>query len=414
MTRFIAFAKEDLTIWGPDLIFDEPIWDVTDSYFVRGRPHRIKLRFCDRDKEGTFTPVPLEEPFAAQIKSVLRYRESIERREAAPLLSLSAYKTLLQAYRTTGMVPNLTNLTSSLVDTAVAIAGETSSYHAARVGVALAELSRFLFTNRLAPFAPPDYRHGVSRSYRKASEKGLPSEEALEALPKARLLATHPRDVILTNVMALLVVAPSRINELFALPSHCEVRPLDPHDDRYMLWWAGSKRHQDFIKGIPEALTPLAKESIGLLRKCTSAARDVALWYEKNPGALFLTSDLEHLRGKDLSVDDISLITGITSKWWATNRRLKSVVGGPTARYSFGEVERLFIAMLPSTFPIMDRKTGLKFSEALLVVPKNLFDMKTQAFTCMFEPITYSRVQEGFMKAGGYSHASACRRQTSL
>lgn len=144
----------------------------------------------------------------------------------------------------------------------------------------------------------------------------------------------------------------------------------------------------------------LCKEAIGKLRKQTEEARKMAEWYETNPGKLYLPKAFEHLRNEEyITAKDLAMLVGQANSSkacrWATDNNLQSIevrpeggIGAPAHKYRFEDVEKTVVSMLPSDFPIYDKRTGMKYSEALLVVPLNFFNSNFKASRCMFQTIS--------------------------
>ncbi|KGC61411.1 integrase family domain protein [Burkholderia pseudomallei] len=53
------------------------------------------------------------------------------------------------------------------------------------------------------------------------------------------------------------------------------------------------------------------------------------------------------------------------------------------------------MGFLPSTFPVLEESTGLKYSEALMVVPKYNFHSKKATYTCVIEAVTIQHINDG-------------------
>ncbi len=240
----------------------------------------------------------------------------------------------------------------------------------------------------------------------------MPSDEALQALPQAFRKAKEPRDVIPTAVMALLACAPSRVNEVLALPCDCEIKPLTEGDEGYMLRWAGSKGHHDFAKGIPAVMADVAREAIERLRKHTTEARRIAAWYEKYPDRLYMPDDCAHLRGENLTGAGIASIIGFNDpangRDWAADRKIKPIEGVRSSKgrhlfaFRFSDVESAILSLLPRGFPIFDNATGLRYSEALMVVRRHEFAERGRGrWRCMIAPVNYGNIMDNFHNADG-------------
>jgi len=154
------------------------------------------------------------------------------------------------------------------------------------------------------------------------------------------------------------------------------------------------------IKWVTKTMEDIAHEAIGRLKVHTKKARNIARWYEKNPGQLYLPDGCEHLRGKELlTPDEIKEILGLANKVTATSwARTHGVPPAKSMRlcghnratylYRFKDVESTIVAMLPKNFPYYDKESGLKYSDALILVPKNLFHQERATYLCMFDIVT--------------------------
>lgn len=421
MAAFVQFCRNELTVYGEKLDFDASSWDVGDYYQHRGKSHRVILNFSEHGQRHGVLGRPMPEPFAQQVKAYVRYHVGLKTRRHPPLNEILSFRALLAAFQDKAVEPDLGLIDAHMLDHAVRLATERKpGDYGARIGVYLAPLSRFLREKNLAANAPIDWQHGLEWQFVKKGRLGkaaderraalLPSAEALQALPEAFRAAKHPRDVIVTSVMALLSCAPSRLNEIFGLAADCEIKPLSDSESGYMLRWAGSKGFHDFAKGIPAVMADVAATAVARLRDHTSEARRIALWYEHNPNRLYLPDDCAHLRGKDLSSADIAKIIGFADaangRDWAIDHKLKPIEGvrSPKNRivfeFRFADVEQYILSLLPKGFPVFDRQTGLRYSEALMVVRRQEFaDNARCRWRCMIAPATYGNIQHSFHTA---------------
>ncbi|WP_019995504.1 hypothetical protein [Aureimonas ureilytica] len=419
MEEFVRFCREELTVFGADLEFTSSSWNVTKSYHIRGKSHKHILNFTMNAPRRGQLGAAMPEPFAGQVKAYIRYQVGRGPAKAPPQNEILAFRALLAAFLDKAVAPDLGSVDAHLLDHAVQLAAaRRPGNHAASIGVLLTPISQFLRENNLAANAPIDWKHGQewelynkrSRDERRAAL--MPSDEALQALPRSFRKATEPRDVIATSVMALLACAPSRINELFALHHDCEIKPLTDGDEGYMLRWAGSKGHHDFVKGIPAVMADVAREALARLKKHTAEARRIAAWYEHHPDRLYLPDDCVHLRGKDLSGADIARIIGFNEaangRDWAIDRKLKPIEGMRSSggrrifAFRFSDVESAILSELPHGFPIFDKQTGLRYSEALMLVRRQEFaDRGRGRWRCMVAPVSYGNIMHSFHRPDG-------------
>ena len=80
---FINMAKNDLEIFGKDLLFDSNIWDITETNpGTQNTKQKIIFSNLKCSKEfNKFTIdnlIPLKEPFLSFTKAYLRYKQAME------------------------------------------------------------------------------------------------------------------------------------------------------------------------------------------------------------------------------------------------------------------------------------------------------------------------------------------------
>ena len=119
----------------------------------------------------------------------------------------------------------------------------------------------------------------------------------------------------------------------------------------------------------------------------------------------------------DLSGQDIVDITGMTDsgsvKAWTRNQDVRPIGSRRGTRnleslFAFKDVERAILGRLPVGFPVLDQRTGLRFSQALLVVRRYEFgEPKFKPWRCMVSPLSYDTLKGGF---GGLPSANVFDR----
>jgi hypothetical protein len=224
-----------------------------------------------------------------------------------------------------------------------------------------------------------------------AREEMMPSSAALHAIGAIFNIAEGFTDVVISSMLALMLCAPERVNEVVRLEHTCL---LDPEAGEFEghtgIRWPGSKGAKDTIKWIPAAMSEVAKSAIFRIQASTQGARDIAKWYEDNPTKIYLHKDAEYLRGKAiLNYAEVALIL------WGTKGRVESVGNWCKSPESlrpnrpgevlFSEVERKVLGMLPTTFPYTSSSHRLKFSNALFVMRKDELHEKRSPYECMFD-----------------------------
>jgi len=411
--EFIRLCREDLTVFSADLDWDSNSWEITGEYVVkRARKGRSAMVFSTYDTAGSRQNVCyMSHPFLDFAKAYMRYQHSMRPTNdfAKRLVALRALeKTLID--RSIDGIPRVEKTDPEILNATSRLIQQNTPKSAYWIGSQLQMLASFLMTNRLVSMTyswrnpikkPNDTNIRVGeQSERRRSEK-LPSAEAIDALIEAYRIAVAPKDVIPTSIAALLVCAPDRINEVFRLPVNCEHRGHYCGEKAYGIRWWPSKGAEPMIKWVIKSMEDIAHEAIERIKKHTEEARAMAFWYEKNSGKLYLPIGCEHLRDKEfLTAKEISEIIGLSgpanARAWANRFGIPSIEcecspgqpGQLPYLYRFKDIEKAVLAMLPKGFPVLDKETGLKYSDALILVPKNLFHPGRNDCRCMFDTIT--------------------------
>jgi hypothetical protein len=279
-----------------------------------------------------------------------------------------------------------------------------------RLGTALTRLASFISENRLAnPFQwksairrPQEDRNRVGKIADEARADKMPSKAALEALPRCFNLAVGAHDVVASSVAALLCTAPDRIGEVFGLRVDCEVEDTHKGKPIYGLRWFPEKGADPSVKWLAPTMVEVAKAAIAKLRVISHPAREIAAWYENHPTQIFLPPGTEHLRSEEfLLVDGVASILGVAgrnqARTWLKSNRVPIHVGSAgigTTRVRFNDFEAAILAKLPKGFPVIDERTGLKYSEALIVVRQNELHAHRGTILCLIEPVTTNQIND--------------------
>jgi hypothetical protein len=419
LQAFIKLCREELTAFGKELDWEADLWDLTDFIIVRGRNGRIAIAFSSYDTKGSKKIGTLMSlAFQDFSKAYMRYQHSLKptcdvNKRMAALRALE--KILIE--RSSDGVPRIEKTDPEILNTVASMINRDAPATAYGVGGQLALISKFLVEHRLtiAPFVwknpnrrPNDTNIRVGPESEKRRSEKLPSAEAIDALIEAYRMATEPRDVIITSIAGILVCAPDRINEVFRLPVLCEHTAKYEGEEAYGLRWWPSKGAEPMIKWVTKTMAEIAQEAVKRLKEHTEEARKMARWYEANPRRLYLTKEYEHLRSQEfvtgLEISEIiGLANGFVGYSWAhthglqptVRERLPGQIGKLPYSYRFEEVEDTIIAMLPKDFPIFDPESKLKYSEALILLPKNTFQDKKATYRCMFEILTTDTFNNG-------------------
>jgi hypothetical protein len=410
LAGFVTSCRNDLTVFGADLPFDENIWDVSNSITLKGHGNtRIRMVFSSFWTINATTPSPMAEPFLGFSKAYMRYMQGVR-----PIVGfgsrLTALKVLEAALTERGNIPNPINIDAHSLNRAAQLAEDHYTKGAAyRVGGQLEMIATFLSENRLT-IAPVRWRNHLKRpedtvrvgkEFDERRQSKMPTQAVLDALPKVFRLATEPVDVIVSSVAALLCASPDRISEVLMLPENCEVRQKNGSDgEAYGLRWWPAKGAEPMVKWVVPSMASVVQEAIQKIRTMTEPARLVAKWYEDHPGEIYLESHLESLRAKEwLLMREVVDILGVaevgSATAWCKGNGVKVIGGYATRKAKFSDVQGAIISMLPEGFPILDKETGLKYSDALLVVRVNELGLQRGTYRCMIEPVTTNQINTG-------------------
>lgn len=404
--QFIILCRDQLTIFGEDLDWETNVWDVTKWNYRPGRKGRIALTFSNYDTSKQKVGDMMSQPFLDFAKAYMRYQHSM-RPTKDMAKRMDALKALERALLIFDDIPKVEMTDPEVLNRASQlIKKKFASSTAYRVGSQLEMLSDFLSENQMTEI-PFTWKNPIKRQKdtfmvgKKAEERRaekLPSEAALDALPKAFHIATETKDILTTSIIAILCSAPDRISEVWRLPVNCEIFEKRPKGgEAYGLRWWPSKGAAPMPKWIVGTMADVVKKAISNIRRETQEARNIALWYEDHPDQVYLPPDCEHLRNNPwLSTSDIQKIVGFANSGSAYNFCVGNKLSHTTIKgrnyYRFQDFEKIILGMLPEGFPIMNPETGMKYSEALLLIQRNTFHPDKATYRCMFDIITTDTV----------------------
>lgn len=395
VTAFIKMCRNELTVFGSDLDFDSNVWDITSYVEIRGKTHRHRLIFNNYDRSKKMTGAPMAEPFLSFAKAYMRYMQSM-RPTKSYAHRLSALRSLERALSEQD-VPCIERADALIFNRAASLVIEKFNRANYPVARELQAIATFCTKFRLT-IAPITWRHPVKRPDDKNKvgldaendrQEKLPSQAALDALPKIFHAAKSTQDVIVTSIVAILFANPCRISEVLTLPTDCEVVQTDKDGKKiYGLRWLPAKGAEPMIKWIIPAMVDVVKEAISRVRKITDKAREVAKWYEMHPGQIYLPEELKHLREYEfLSISEIRLILGLLYDGTVYKMLQYKKVQNHNRGYRFVDIERVLLSKLPNNFPMLNKDINLRYSDALFIIRKNEMADRKPTYNCVVEPI---------------------------
>lgn len=427
LRRFVALCRNELAIFGA-IDFEAERWEVgtvLNSDNMRGN---FSIAFCTlAASRQRGEKQPLAHEYSGFAKGYIRYMHAIEPVSKTPTSTrLRALQTVEQALLATG-VACPTRITSTILDNAASIAKEHFGVGKAyQIGRALSRLSKFIDENRLSRVrtswvsflaVPADFGVKLGTEFEERRAKKLPMQEHIEALGEAFHRATKPRDLLVSSVLGLLVCQPGRVSEVVRLSVDCLVPRGDGKRGFLLRYWA-AKGGGAILKPVSATMSGVAEEAVRRLTAYSAPARLVAQHYESNPGTIFLSPKLSHLRSKPLlsvrEVDEIlwgdlqNFEEGMSEVdidfkrlqnvlgWCSRNdvgagADLRSAPGEVGAmdmpRINFCDLERKILSMLPAGFPIFHKQSGLKYSEALCISRVHEYNPRKRVLVCTVRPV---------------------------
>ncbi len=391
---FEQFCRSELTIFGIDLPFDENTWDLTAAFTAKGKTKTLRAIFSSHNAARAKKDLPaMSAPFLGFAKAYFRYTLSL-RSSTAWSNRLAALRILDDALCEEGhdgMVHKATH--DVFVRGAQRIAKDYQAQTASKIAGELAHIGRFLVEHELcvmnsiwvSPIKKPnDANIRVGKVADKAREEKLPSKEAIQAIAYIFQNPADAADVFVSSSLALLHCFPQRINEVARLPFDCEVEYDSSQQPQYGLREPGSKGFKDSVRWVVATMEGVARAAIRNLKKASSDARNVALWYESDRTKIYIPSELEYLREQEyLTQEEVSLLLyGVPdgAKGWCQREKIKMAI---PKHYRFSEIERAVLGKLPKDFPITP--TGLKYSETLFIARRFEMDATLATYQCLVD-----------------------------
>jgi len=423
ISDFVTLCRTQITVFGADLDFDCMSWDVTDSVNLRGHgDKRVRINFSTHETVNDLNPNQLGEPFVLLAKSYIRYIQGLNptKNIAFRVSALRAIEFALREANTTNCPTlidgTILNRASKIIVNSFA---ESTAY---RIGSQLEMIGHFLDEHRFtrailtwkSPIPRPIDTVRVGEEFDTKRAEKLPSEAALDALPKIFNLATDPKDVIFSSIAAILCSSPDRINEVLLLRDNCEVHDKDSEGRNvYGLRWWSSKDADPMIKWIIPSMVPVVQSAIEKIKKITQVSRDIAKWYELNPKELFLPDHLKYLRNKKLlSMAEVTQLLWSncehrsSARIWCEGNDLEFTTQSYLTCVKFEDVQQAILRSLPKDFPILNKDIGIKYSEALFVTRLNELHPHKATYNSNISVITINQVNTALGSRSEYEFES--------
>lgn len=392
--------------------FDKNTWDA-GRFKGQNKVNRVVFSTLEAAAKAESEP-SLPAPFLDFAKGMIVYLQD-KRPVESQSPRIAALRCLEAALRQMNKASRPTAVNPEVLDTAVELGkAQVSASVAYRWAGQLEEIAKTMNANGFITLRQP-WNHGqkkpsetgtrISKDAFQARQEKLPSRAILRALAGIFTQASEARDVLVSSNTALMICAPERINEVLRLRRNCLVEGDGEFQGKLGLRWSGSKGFENTTKWLPSEMVPVAREAVANLLQVTAQAHELARWYTKNPGAVYLHDGARHLRDKSvLTPSEIALLlwddetNESNAKTWAyTTHKLTGYKGvnGRTG-YRFADVEQAVLGMLPSTFPFMPGDPDLRCEDAMAVMPVNAMHTVKRTYVCMFTTIDYGALTDHY------------------
>lgn len=408
---FIALCRSSRVL-NADVQFDKNIWDVG---YQKGQNKVLRAIFSTLEASGRNEPEPtLPPPFLDFAKATLIYLQD-KRPVASPSVRVAALRCLEAALQECTKGSRPTAIDDVILDSAVELARRQVSPAAAyRIAGQLEYIADFMRSKEFITLRQR-WTHGVkkpvergsriSKEALRARQEKLPSAATLRALGGIFHEAREIADIVVSSNTALMLCAPERINEVLRLRRNCIVDGEGEFRGKLGLRWSGSKGFENTTKWIPTEMTAIARQAVGNLITVSEPAQKLAAWYTANPKHMYLHAGAFHLKGKKvLSKTEIALLlwgdetaTKQANTWATTTHNLpKQSSSRNGIGFSFEDVERAVISMLPETFPYMPGDPELLCQEAMALIRVNEMHATRATYMCMFSCVDHGVVTNAF------------------
>lgn len=411
LRAFVTLCRDQLTVFGDDLAFDENVWDLSDTIKLKARGNtRFRVPFSTLLTANSKTVQFMAEPFLSFAKADFRYSFAMRPTKSTGR-RIAALRALEHALYEHGNTVSPSRITASTFNRAASLIKEHFSRSLAyRIGGQLELLAKFMSDNRLVavpidwcnPLKRPSTASRVGEEFDELRNSKLPSAAALKALPKLFHLATKPVDMLVSSVAAILLSAPDRINEVLLLPVECEVSQLrDDGTTAYGLRWWPAKGADPMVKWIVPSMVEVVQGAVAKIKELTAEARVVATWYKENPTKVYLPKTAEFLRDQELlSIQEVGMVLysegheRAAPRAWCKLNGVPIIKEGGRSRVRFSDLEMALISKLPRGFPVLNSELGLDYSDALFVFHKNSLHAKKAAFNGLVESVTVDKIND--------------------
>ena len=377
--EFICRCRDDLTVFGADLAWENWRWKGIVNFTKAGAP-----------SQGVKPEQLLSQRIMPFAKAYIRYRQGHKPTKLKN--EIKAIRCIEPALLKVKGKADITQVDVTVLDEAVVVARKVYKSSAYQAGNQLAHLADFLSEHHMANF-PAGWKNPLSkpkeinRTGKKGQERRegkMPSDYELNLM--AEMFGKdlqNPRDRYTTSTFALAICAPGRISEFQDLSVDCLHEEKDSKGElRLGLKFQAGKGYGADIKWVSTPFVSIAKKAVGRLRSLTQKARDLARWLENHPDKFYRHGACPNL-GENAPLTPVQIYDAMG---WKPPQKHK---GPPFLdKYFKNELfyhnhtnngEPITLSFLndhihkklPKGWPWKNKERGIKFSNALFCMRKN-------------------------------------------
>lgn len=300
---FIAFAKNDLTLFG-DHQFESPKgtqngWECDKWSWDTARGKKLTIVFGNSVNQSKY--ISFKQPFADFAKAYVRYQQSLNHKNSVVWASSLVWlynaldESATQNDRVAVDIMYLTNTDINRVEEQIKNSG-LSAGGKRNIGLSFEKVLKFIKEKRFKldvqkwsnPFPrPSDSKIKLDKDSRKEEEDKCPSDYQMLQVADAFHKAKTPRQKYFTSLCVMLMCQPSRNVELSGLT----VNSLQKSDKgRWYLMWHPAKGGDPVKKWVPKLLEDVVHQAFDRLINISAPARAAVKFAHSNPD-IFLVHD---------------------------------------------------------------------------------------------------------------------------
>lgn len=392
LAAFTKYCRRHLTTFGAQRYFEADKWPIGEALERLNTPKARFISFTEKSARTLNGARSFEEPFLSFAKCYFLHQGPTWS-SSRLLAEQRALRQVYGALRRTLNSADPCQLSAKVCDLAASERTERAARISYEVGRSLEHLVAFMRGAGLlsrpfrwvSPVKLRQYRllEKVGAEFDARRIASLPSEEALHSIAKIFREAQLPKDVLGSAVLAILAAVPGRVSEALQLDANCLVTRKSSGSTEHFIRWRPFKGAEPLLKPVPTAFVPIVVEAIARVRRLSVRARRVARWYEKHatgvPGVRGVVTTLgsQYLRLRDVgrvTHGREATVQGIQN--WLYRRKIRGTRRGrgkyAPALYLLTEIEQQIRKRLPRGFPVVNRQSGVRYSDALFCVPRGM------------------------------------------